>query len=389
MIKKSFVHICEEFEYTWIAKDNGMIPIYVHHSLGYDSKIVTCNLKKDLPENIRGVKIEKISRWIKKIGNFAPFVIFIKRIPLYFWIIKNAKNIDILMLFHITKCSYWNAYFYKKFNPYGKIYIKADFNYEVYKKELQRTVMKPKNLKEFFRKRREIKEYSKRKKLLQLVDKVSYETKLNYKRMKDSYAGISTIGKTLYFPNGYDDLYIEEKFKIKTREEKENIFLTVGRLGTYEKNTELILKTLEKLELKDWKFYLVGPIEKIFEKKIDEFFKKYPEKKESIKFLGEIKNKDELYDYYNRSKVFVLTSRYESFGIVLTEALAFNCYILSTDVGAVQDIVVNGENGEIITENNILDKLKEIINGDKLSRNSNFSSEKFKYSKIIEKLKDI
>ncbi|MGL5621236.1 MAG: glycosyltransferase family 4 protein, partial [Cetobacterium sp.] len=174
------VHICEEFEYTWIGKDNGMLPIYAHEILGYDSKIVTSNLKGDLPDEVRGVEIVKISRWFKKVKNFLPFIIHLKRIPLYYYISKNAKDIDILMLFHITKCSYWRAYFYKKFNPAGKIYIKADFNLDVYKKELARIEMSPKNLKEYFRKKREIKEYSKRKKLVELATLISYETEIAY-----------------------------------------------------------------------------------------------------------------------------------------------------------------------------------------------------------------
>lgn len=385
-MRKNFVHICEEFEYTWIGKDNGMIPIYVHEILGYNSKIVTCDLKKDLPNEIRGVEVVKISRWIKKIGNFAPFIIFIKRIPLYYWLIKNAKNIDILMLFHITKCSYWNTYFYKKFNPNGKVYIKADFNLEVYKKELERTQMVPKNLKEFFRKRREIKEYNKRKKLVKMVDKISYETKKNYEIMKDNYAGVGVIGKTFYLPNGYDDIYLKNNFKIKKFEEKENIFLTVGRLGTYEKNTELILSTLEKIDLKNWKFYLIGPVEKEFKEKIDIFFENNPSKRENIIFTGIIKDKKELYNYYNRAKVFVLSSRYESFGIVLSEALAFNNYILSTDTGAIRDIL-NGSNGDIITaENNLADMMEEIINGKDIVINDLTKSNEFKYSNIIKKV---
>ena len=28
-MKKTFLHISEEFEYTWLGKDNGMIPIYI------------------------------------------------------------------------------------------------------------------------------------------------------------------------------------------------------------------------------------------------------------------------------------------------------------------------------------------------------------------------
>ena len=38
-MSKTFLHISEEFEYTWLGKDNGMIPIYMSEKLGYDSKI--------------------------------------------------------------------------------------------------------------------------------------------------------------------------------------------------------------------------------------------------------------------------------------------------------------------------------------------------------------
>lgn len=396
MIKKiKFVHICEEFEYTWIGKDNGMIPIYTHNILGFESEIVTCNLKKDLPQDIRGVKIIKIPRWLKKMKKFAPWVMFLKRIPLYRYISKNAKDIDVLMLFHITKCSYWNAFFYKKFNPNGKIFIKADFNLDIYEKEIQKTQMKPKNLREFFRKRREIKEYNKRKKLVSMANLISYETEEAYKKMKDSYAGVSTKGKTIMLPNGYDDLIIEKKFKLKNYDEKENIFLTVGRLGTEEKNTEFLLKALEKVELKDWKFFFVGDIENKFQKKIDDFFKKFPEKKEQIIFTGIIKDRDILYEYYNRSKVFILPSKWESFGIVMVEALAFNNYILTSNTCAAKDITNYEEVGEIFSIDQIKElkeKMEKVIAG-KLNlvekeKRIIYQKEKFKYSKLIERIKN-
>ncbi|MBC2852546.1 glycosyltransferase [Cetobacterium sp. 2G large] len=395
-MKKRFVHICEEFEYTWIGKDNGMFPIYAHEVLGYESKIITCNLKNDLPDEVRGIEIVKIPRWFKKVKNFLPFIIHLKRIPLYRYICKNAKDIDILMLFHITKCSYWRAYFYKKFNPAGKVYIKADFNLDDYKKEIARTEMKPKNIREFFRKSRETKEYAKRKKLVQIADLISYETEYAYEVMKDSYAGVSTKGKTMYLANGYDDLLIEQKYKIKKYEEKENIFLTVGRLGTFQKNTEFLLKTLETLDLKDWKFYFVGSIEKDFNKEIDIFFEKYPEKKEKVIFTGEIKDRDILYDYFNRSKVFVLPSRWESFGIVMVEALAFNNYILTSNTAAAEDITNKQEVGQIfsIDKTDELEKMMlEVIGGkiDLKNKEEQILKQKnrFKYSQLIKKIKDI
>lgn len=388
-----FVHICEEFEYTWIGKDNGMIPIYAHNVLGFESEIVTCDLKEDLPEDVRGVKIVKIPRWFKKMKKFAPWVMFIKRIPLYRYICKNAKDIDVLMLFHVTKCSYWNAFFYKKFNPNGKVFIKADFNLGVYEKEIKKTQMKPRNLREFFRKRREIKEYDKRKKLVQIANLISYETREAYDKMKNSYAGVSTEGRTILLPNGYDDLLIEKNFKLKNYEEKENIFLTVGRLGTEEKNTEFLLKVLEKVDLKDWKFFFVGSIESKFQKKIDDFFQRFPEKKENIIFTGIVKDRELLYEYYNRSKVFILPSKWESFGIVMVEAMAFNNYVLTSNTCAAKDITDAEKVGEIfsiVDENELIEKVRKIIDGkidlQKKEKLIDNYKNRFKYSSIIKSL---
>ena len=387
-MKKRFVHICEELEYTWLGKDNGMVPVYTHKILGYKSEIVTCNLKEDLPDNFRGIKIIKISRWFKNIKNFFPWVMFFKRIPLYYYILKNGKKIDVLMLFHITKCSYWNAFFYKKINPTGKIYVKADFNLDIYNNEIRKTKMKITNLREFFRKRREIKEYRKRKKLVKIIDILSYETKEAYEAMKNKYAEVTVKGDIYHIPNGYDDLFIENNFQVKPFQEKENIFLTVGRLGTQQKNTELLLNILEKIDLKNWKFYFIGSIESSFQEKIDNFYNKNPEKKENVIFTGVITDKKILYSYYNRAKVFLLSSRWEGFALVFLEALSFDNYILSTDVGGAQDVIENNKNGNILSnENQMKEKIENIINNKvDITIRSN-SKNYFKWSNLIKKIK--
>ena len=109
--------------------------------------------------------------------------------------------------------------------------------------------------------------------------------------MKDEYAGISSKGKTIYLPNGYDNLFVEKNFKIKEFKEKENIILTVGRLGTKEKNTELLLESLKEIDLNDWKVILIGSeIEELLKYK-EKYFKENPKLKEKIIFTGEIKDK--------------------------------------------------------------------------------------------------
>ena len=394
-MKKIFLHICEEFEYTWLGKDNGMIPIYMSELYKYDSKIIAHNLKKDLPNFERGVEFIKIKRIFSFLGNFAYWVKLLKRYKVLKYLMKNAKKIDVLMLFHVSRCSYWNTYFYKKFNPMGKVYVKADFNLGVYQKELSIINSSPKNLKEFFRKRRETKEYNKRKKLIPLVDLISYESLEAYNFMKNSYAGVETKGKTIYLPNGYDNLFIEKNFKIKEFKEKENIILTVGRLGTKEKNTELLLESLKEIDLKDWKVILIGSETEELLKYKEKYFKENPELKEKIIFTGEIKDRKILYEYYNKSKVFVLPSKWESFGIVMVEAMAFGNYVITSNTCAANDITNYNNIGKIIQidskielENSLKEAINEKVNLEEKYIKTLEYVKNFKYEELIKRLKE-
>ena len=387
-MSKTFLHISEEFEYTWLGKDNGMIPIYMSEKLGYDSKILTVNLKNDLPDSERGVEFVKVKRKFPFLSNFAYWTKLVKRYNIFIHIYWH----NFIFLFHVSRCSYWYAHFYKKLNPNGFIYVKADFNLAVYQKEWNIVNSKPKSLREFFRKRRESAEYDKRKKLIPMTDLISYESLEAYEFMKDSYAGIDTKTKTIYLPNGYDNEIID-KIKVKTLEEKENIILTVGRWGTEAKNTELLLETFKEIDLKDWKVYLVGSIDKRFINYKENFFKENPHLVDKIIFTGEIKDREELYKYYNRAKVFVLPSRWESFGIVMVEAMAFGDYVITSNTCAAKDITNNNEVGKIIeidSKKELKDEIIKTISGEidlkeKYEKTLNHVSN-FKYSYLIEKL---
>ena len=391
-MSKIFLHISEEFEYTWLGKDNGMIPIYMSEKQGYNSKILTVNLKNDLPDSERGVEFIKVKRRFAFLSNFAYWTKLVKRYNIFKYLIKNAKNIDVLMLFHVSRCSYWYAYFYKKLNPNGFLYIKADFNLAVYQKEWNIVNSKFESLREFFRKRRESAEYNKRKKLIPLTDLISYESLEAYEFMKDTYADIDTKGKTIYLPNGYDNEMID-KIKVKTLEEKENIILTVGRLGTEPKNTELLLETLKEIDLKNWKVYLVGSIDKKFINYKENFFRENPQLIDKIIFTGEIKDREELYSYYNRAKVFVLPSKWESFGIVMVEAMAFGNYVITSNTCAAKDITNNNEIGRIIeidSKKELEEEITKVIFGtihlnEKYEKTLNYVLN-FKYSNLIKKL---
>ncbi len=69
-----------------------------------------------------------------------------------------------------------------------------------------------------------------------------------------------------------------------------------------------------------------------------------------VTFAGR-KVHDELPDYYRAADVLVLPSHYESFGLVVLEALACGAPVVAMRVGVVEDIVRSGVNGWVLSEN--------------------------------------
>ena len=141
--------------------------------------------------------------------------------------------------------------------------------------------------------------------------------------------------------------------------DKENVIITCGRLGSYQKNTEMLLKALVNVDLKDWKVYLIGPMtgdfslateNRNFREYVKAFFEKYPHIKEKVIFTGAIFDAHVLFEYFRKAKIFVLTSRYEGFGNVLAHARWNSDYIISTDVGGACDMTDNWKYGSKVEQ---------------------------------------
>jgi starch synthase len=67
----------------------------------------------------------------------------------------------------------------------------------------------------------------------------------------------------------------------------------------------------------------------------------------NVRFLG-FKEYPALAEIYQQADLFVLPTRRESFGLVLAEAMAAGLPIVSTRVGAVPEVVRDGETGVLI-----------------------------------------
>lgn len=167
--------------------------------------------------------------------------------------------------------------------------------------------------------------------------------------------------------------------------------ITVGRIGTEEKNNEMLLEALNNLDLKEWKIYIIGSYTEDFKEKYDEFIKNNQDKKETVTLTGSIENKNLLYSYYNRAKVFLLTSKWEGFAIVYPEALRFGNYIITTDVGGARDITNNGKIGVVTEIENTIqfkNKILKVINNEinleeKFNQSLELSKKQFLWNEIV------
>jgi GalNAc-alpha-(1->4)-GalNAc-alpha-(1->3)-diNAcBac-PP-undecaprenol alpha-1,4-N-acetyl-D-galactosaminyltransferase len=334
-----------------IGKDVFLVPYYLGKRFDYSVDIVysPSEKSKNLPESLNGVKLVPLK--LHKRESMSSMWDFFYTC---FYIIKYAKSIDLLMF--IRSCSPYYEFLsllYKKLNSKGKVYVKLDINLEAINVGNSNSRFSIKRLIH-----KQIKISS-----LKLINCFSCETSVSYQQIKESRLLQFQFGDKLQLmPNGFDEELLQT-IQIEERkfEEKENLIITVGRLGSPEKNTEMLLRALTKVSLDKWKVCLIGPIDPRIEQTIEHFYRDNPDKLESVKFTNAIYDKKKLWEYYNRAKVFVLTSDWEGYPIVYPEAKRFINYIVSTDVAACQDVIEDGKYGVSIPINDDL-KLSTILN---------------------------
>jgi glycosyltransferase involved in cell wall biosynthesis len=74
---------------------------------------------------------------------------------------------------------------------------------------------------------------------------------------------------------------------------------------------------------------------------IDEYYCKYPDMRKRVHFLGAIEDKLQLWSLYEKSRMFILSSRWEGFSIAAVEAIANGCYPVLTDAVISKDVITN------------------------------------------------
>ena len=140
----------------------------------------------------------------------------------------------------------------------------------------------------------------------------------------------------------------------KTSNLTEHKVIAVGRY-TYQKGFDLLLKAWKIVTEKhpDWDLYIYGTGDKTE-------YKKLAGKLDLKNFTLENATPD-IIDKYSESSIFVLSSRFEGFGMVIAEAMACGVPVVSFDCPCgPKDIIKNGEDG-LLVENGNIEQLAEKI----------------------------
>ena len=338
----------ECFQEIHLVKDPFLVPYYLGKMMNYDVSIVYPILpeNKNLPNSYRGASLIPV-----ELCGTPRSMIWKRYAKVVEYLSKNAKKIDVFITFFGGFISELLVKAYKKYNPDGKVYVKLDINPD---KLHARFWEFPFDWSV---------NHILRRKYFSLVDIASCETTRAYEKIKSGRIRNRNYGdKLIIVPNGIDEEEIQNMgFGESDVAQKEKIMLTVGRLGVYDKNTEMLLQALHNVEFQDWKFIMVGPVDANFQKKKEEFINSNPQLSDKVIWTGAITDRKKLYELLNRSKVFVFTSRFESFGLVLIEALRFSNYLVSTPVGAAPDIIKSNV-GQLVPINDV-DRLSEVLQG--------------------------
>ena len=369
--EKTFSCIFPQSENVHLLKEIGMIPYTMQKDFGYRGQVVCYQNESEYP-------------YLKNPLNNGLELYFAKKytgnviLDFAIYLFRFAKKIDVLFLIHVTsKCNFYWILLYKFLNPKGKVYLKMDMSLDSMKcYNFQLTGFKKK-----------LENY-----VLDKCSCISVETKYFQNMIEPLWKR-----KISYIPNGFDENMLGEPPCF--REKENSIALCAGNLEDATKNVTLLIKGFAEIsaQIPDWKLQLIGRYSNKLLQEITAYELVYPDIKHRIELLGYIDDKEKLYQVLGKTKIYCVTSLFESFGFAALEAIALGCYLVCSDtVMSAADLTDNGKYGSIFPCGSI-DGLKTFIvqacsNQEKLYKISTervrYITNNFEWKEICKKIED-
>lgn len=305
---------------THLLKDCGIIPYLLYKNHGFRSVMVGSGKFEPekfpyLEKYVRGLEMDSLSEDTLQ----ARFE----------YINAHAVEIDLLICYGAYPQYTPIVDFYKKVRPDGKVYLATDMNIS-WGGRLPHT--NP--------------DYGR---FIQSCDVVAASCRATQKFLAAKWrVPVELIRNGWYnFPQvSFANLF----------EQKENIILTVGRIGTDQKRNEDLLAAFVKVadELPDWSVRLVGSVHDKFKPWLEKFFEIHPNLKERVILAGLVEDKAELANEYKRAKIFCMTSTFEG-GTpnVTAEALFAGDFMIFSAVDSADEATDDGKCGRVFPIGNV------------------------------------
>jgi len=185
-----------------------------------------------------------------------------------------------------------------------------------------------------------------------------------------------------------------KKFKIKKKiDERESLIGYIGRLSE-EKGTPNFVEAISQIiEQKDDLKFLIGGDGQL-RSEIENYLNE-KNLNDKVKFPGWISH-DQLPDYFNEMRLIVLPSYTEGLPNIMLEAMACGTPVLATPVGAIPDVIKDGETGFIMENNSPECITRNVIRAlnhpdlEKITMNARALVEReFTYEKAVEGYRNI
>ncbi len=174
--------------------------------------------------------------------------------------------------------------------------------------------------------------------------------------------------------------------------EKEKIILAVGRLDAwYVKGFDLLISAWGKIASKyeDWKLVIAGQGNDNSVSLMENFIKQN-NVEDRVVLAGFTNN---IIEWYKKSSIFVLSSRWEGFGLVLIEAMSQSCACIAADFRGRQNEIISKKDEGILCDIDNVDSLSSsmslLIDNQELRSKIQFNAyQRSKYYQIETVIKD-
>lgn len=377
-MKRKIVAYAYEFQEMDLSKDIFLIPYYVAKELSgrcifYYLK--DCGVNK-LASEFRSASFVHVK------GKYQCLALA--------KILLDSKNIDVFFLKGSSAIHMLAAFIYKRLNPSGQIVTFADMEANQAMELNKNSFVYSRGVVGFLKKT--ITNFFFHHSITLIANTEAF------KIMQKLFDKKHWKGLLNFYPCIDDERFMQYGLKRIPFENKEKIMLCVGRIGCYQKNTEMLLNAIKQVDLKEWRIYMIGPITNSFnlnEKSefsmvVADFFKENPQYKKNVIFTGMIYDQKQIMEYYIKAKVLLSTSRHEGFANVYSQAAALGCFIVSTDVGGADVCSNNWNYGVKLCQEDSAGLAKviyDIVNDNlKIDETKSLTFEEISYSTRIKKI---